>query len=278
VTRSGCRWIGALVVAHVLAGSATAHAEVVVEAGAPFTADELEAALAIRQAAPADVVVHVVSPSAIELETPGGALRIELGDARGVEAARLVALQWAALADVAAPAPVVLAPPGLIAPAPPPITATATPFTIGIAAGIGIGVSSTDLTLSSVSGDILWRHGHWLWGGGGTWLHGTTAAPFNGIANMDLGFARAEVGVAFGRFSLLVGPAVVAFHSLSDRLGVVAGAAASFNVELLHSGPWRVYVRGEFDDLLQDIDYPDPLVASPGLTASASLGVAWGRP
>jgi hypothetical protein len=279
VTRSGCRWIGALVGA--LAGSAIARADVVVDTGAPFTAGELRSALAIRQAAPAEVVVHVISPTSIELETSGGGLRIELGGARGVEAARLVALQWAALGEVAAPAPDVRAPPGLgeVAARPAPASPGVSGRSIGVAAGIGIGVAATDPTLAVLGGDVLWRQGHWVWGGGVTWLHGSTVASIDTTVGMDLGLARAEAGVAYGRFSALAGPDLVVFHSLSGRLGVGAAASSTINVDLISTEACRLFVRGELDVTLQSLDYAEPganIATTPRFTASASLGAAWG--
>src|SRR5437868_4704183 len=58
-----------------------AFADVTVAAGAPFTRAELTDALARRGAAPGDVAVSVVSPTAVELRTAVGRQRVELGDA-----------------------------------------------------------------------------------------------------------------------------------------------------------------------------------------------------
>src|SRR5437868_129727 len=85
-----------------------AFADVTVAAGAPFTRAELTDALARRGAAPGDVAVSVVSPTAVELRTAVGRQRVELGDAHGPAAARLVALQLAGFqppAFTAGPAP-----------------------------------------------------------------------------------------------------------------------------------------------------------------------------
>src|SRR3954462_14730872 len=70
-------------------------ADVAVAAGVPFSGAELTDALARRGAAPGDVAVSPVSPTAVELRTAVGRQRVELGEAPGPAAARLVALQLA---------------------------------------------------------------------------------------------------------------------------------------------------------------------------------------
>jgi hypothetical protein len=255
-----------------LAGSASAQgvATIAVDAGVPFTAEELRAALAVRTAAPPDVVVHAVSATAVVLETRGGGLRLELGAARGVEAARLVALQLVALGE---------APVGPVGP-PVPVAPVAIGWAFNVGAGVGIGVSSTDLTLSAVSGDAVWRQGRWLWGGGVSWLHGSTVGAFALLETMDLGLVRSQVGFVIGRVAVVGGPALIVFHNLSGDIGVAAGASVGAHVALVDTGSWRAYLGAEIDAALQDLDSPlaaDGLPRTPRITASASLGVAWGH-
>src|SRR5215213_9571089 len=76
-----------------------AAADVVVGADVPFSTPELTAALSVRGMAPREVAVRLVTPTAVELRTPVGNQRVELGAARGPAAARLVALHLAETGD-----------------------------------------------------------------------------------------------------------------------------------------------------------------------------------
>jgi hypothetical protein len=91
--------------------TATAHAGAVVGAGVPFSAGELDDALAARDAA-ADVEVLAITPARVQVVAGADRWDVELGGAHGRVAARLVALHvvergapGSDLADLAPPTP-----------------------------------------------------------------------------------------------------------------------------------------------------------------------------
>ena len=98
----------------------SARAEVVIKPGVPFTALQLESALAARGGtARLDIEVSSPRPERVALVTPGGKWEIEIGAARGEASARVVALHVVELAVDAAPVSAgVTRAPGEVAPAP----------------------------------------------------------------------------------------------------------------------------------------------------------------
>src|SRR5215468_8544550 len=151
----------ALCLVIVAATAGLTHAGVTVEPGVPFTASELASALALRGAAATDVVVVMVSPTAVELQTAIGRQSVELGAARGPAAARLVALQLAMLQLATrgiAPEAVAATPVVAGAPADP-------GWALGFGAGGGHGAEAVDFALTALRVDALRSRGSLRYGG-----------------------------------------------------------------------------------------------------------------
>ena len=104
-------WIAGLIVVTCAARRAQAERSITVDAQAtaPFAPQELAAAIRVRIATEGSPVRIRVTPTAtgVRIETRGEAREVELGDLRGADAARMVALVANDLLvdDLAAPAP-----------------------------------------------------------------------------------------------------------------------------------------------------------------------------
>jgi hypothetical protein len=260
--------LGAMIVA-LAAGSA--HAEVLVRGGVPFTAFELEAALAVRGATVTDLLVYPVSRTVVELTTAAGNQRVDLGAARGPAAARLVALQLAPLGvelDVA---------PGVVRSAVVPGRGT---WRLGVAAGGGRGVAAIDFALTVLRIDAVGGTGRWRWGGGVGWLHGLARTPDSTEpATADLGLLRAFAGVAIDRFEVIAGPELVPYRVTAASPGITVGAGAGVRARLGGGPRWQAIASVEADGFLHRVIVQRDGVqfaATPRVALTAALGIAWG--
>lgn len=260
-----------LVVA-LLAGvamAAPARAEVAVAPEVPFTASELVAALALRGAIADQVTVRAVSSTAVELDTPGGWQRIELGVSRGPAAARLVALQLTLSSALPVPAPA-----GLAVGEP----VREPDWTLDLAAGGGGGLSAHDFALTAVRAEAIATLGPWRWGAGLGWLHGLARAAGGFSASSDLGALRAGFGVAAGRFAVLAGPALVGYRA-AGAAGVAFGAGGELRVRLPGGAGWHTMVCAQLDGFFHRIMVEHdgvPLAATPRVALTAMFGIGWG--
>jgi len=247
-------------------------AEVAVEPGAPFTAPQLTAALAVRGATSGDIWVRALSATAVELRTATGSQRVELGAARGAVAARLIALQLVPLTvDPSLPAPAVIAS-NPQAPAGP-------GWTIDAMAGGGRGVTAIDLALTTLRADVAFGGGWWRIGGGAGWMHGLArAAGAMHTATADFAVARGFAGLATGPLALFVGPELVGYRVTSVPAGVTMGVSSSFRVQLGGGAGWQAIASADVDAFSHRVVFSRDgaeLVATPNVALTAALGVAW---
>jgi hypothetical protein len=259
----------------LLVGTTPAAADVAVGADVPFTATELSAALAPRGIALAEGTVTLVAPSTVELATPAGRHRVELGDARGQAAARLVALHLVESGDA------------IDLPGPTAIVATAAPrvataWHLAVAMGAGRGTQAADLTLGALRAEATWARGAWRWGGALGWLHGFARAkdPMQPVT-ADLGIARAFGGVGVGRFEIVAGPAVIAYRVRGAASGVAWGAGGSVRAVLAGTARWTLVASCDADAIAHRVvvryDGAE-LAATPRVALTAGLGVRWEGP
>jgi len=244
-------------------------ADVTVAPGVPFTGAELTDALARRGAAPGDVAVSPVSPTAVELRTAVGRQRVELGEARGQAAARLVALQLAAFqppAFTAGPAP-----------AAPPREAV---WSLGAAVGGGAGTAAIDFSLVALRIDAIAARGPWRWGVSVEWLHGLAKTP-DGMtpADADLYPVRAMIGIAVGDTVFVAGPEIVAYNVSSKAQGLTAGAGGGVRVRLVGGAGWHLVASADVDGFFHRVAVERnhmQFAATPRVAVTAALGLVWG--
>jgi hypothetical protein len=252
--------------------AAPARAEVAVAPGVPFTASELVAALALRGAIADQVAVHAVSPTEVELRTPAGRQRIELGTARGPAAARLVALQLTLSSALPVPLPTPAAEAVRESPAAP-------DWTFDLMVGGGRGASPRDFALAAVRADAIATLGRWRWGAGLGWLHGLAPALAGPTAvGADLGALRAGLGVAAGRFEVLAGPALMGYR-VAGASGVAFGAGGELRVRLPGGAGWHTMAGAQLDVFFHRIMIERdgmPIASTPRVALTALFGIAWG--
>jgi hypothetical protein len=290
-----------------LLAAAPARAGVVVQVGVPFTAAQLEAAIAARGGAGdggLEVEVSRPSPERLALVMPAGRWEIEIGAASGETAARVVALHvielaaGAAAAAAAAPAAVSAAPatPAAVAAPAPAAEAAAVqaaevrapaPPRAGhryrlAALGVGSrGVRAGDFT--SVGGAIeLTRAGRWIAGGGIAWQRGLTIEREPGAPiRADLIRARAVGGVAVGPAELVAG-GFAGRVSVDGGTGMIGGWAsgllAEARVAARVSAAWSVVIAAGAEVFRHRIEVrlEDARIgATPRAALGGGIGLAW---
>jgi hypothetical protein len=270
---------------------APARAGVVVQPGVPFTAAALEAAIAARGGpggGEVEVEVSRPSPGRLALVTPGGTWEIEIGEASGETAARVVALHVIELgpampAGYAAPAAVAEAPAAEVRASAPPRAGHRYRLA---ALGVGArGVRAGDFT--SVGGAIeLTRAGRWIAGCGIGWQHGLTIDREPGAPiGASLIRARGVGGVALGPVELVAG-------AFAGRLAVdtgvdgrtrvierwVTGLAAEGRVAARVSAAWSIVLAAGaelFRDRIE-VRFGDTRIgATPRAALGGGIGLAW---
>jgi hypothetical protein len=231
-----------------------------VDAAAPFAADELTAALAVR-GGPPDVVVVIAEIDVVRVEVDGRTFRVALGGARGPVAARIVA---AHLADLRALPP----------PPPPPVSAARPHLEVSAGAGISGGAQSRDLTSLRAGVDL--RGGRaWQWMLGAAWTRGA-ADP---VAASDLVIARTGLAVASDRFDVATGP-LVGHYRIDDgaAAGWTAGWHGGLRVRAVESGRWRLHATLDGEWLQHRVVVRldgAPVAATPRVALSAGLSIGW---
>jgi hypothetical protein len=264
----------ALILAVVAVTADPARAELVVDAGVPFTPAELAYALRLRGAAASDLVVRRVSPSVVELQTSIGRQRVALGAARGPDAARLVALQLARFGVESAP----------VTGAPPPgVDAVSGPsWTLGMSGGGGHGVAAIDFALTELRADATDRSGLWRWGLSAAWLHGIGKAPDQrNPASADLGPIRMFGGLGAAGIEVIAGPEFVAYRVTAADPGLMVGAGGGVRVRVAGGEQWHAIASADIDGFLHRVIVERggvQVAATPRVALTAALGVAWGSP
>jgi hypothetical protein len=272
--------------------AASARAGVVVAPGVPFTASQLEAAIAVRggpDEGRLDLEVSSSRPGRLVLlATPGGRWEIEIGPASGEAAARVVALYVVELGvDVVVPA--VAAKVGttrtaeVSVPAPPGARDDYRLALLGVASH---GMNAGDFAW--MGGAIELAHiGPWIAGGGLSWQYGLTIDRAAGKPiSAELIRVRVVGGVALGPLELVAGGfAGRLFVDVGDDVlgrwstGLVGEARAVLPV----SSAWAVEIATDAELFRERIEVrfgPDPIGATPRTVLGARLGLAWtaGRP
>jgi hypothetical protein len=268
--------IALCVIVAIMGGSPAARGDVAIEAGVPFTAPELTAALAMRGAPPpGDLTIRVVSPTAVELTTAVGVQRIDLGAARGEEAARLVALQLVPLSlEPGLPAPFALAAGSR--------TGDDHGWMFGITAGGGRGLEGADLGVAAVRAEAMWARAAWRCGVSVGWLHEIAGAE-PGMAGITAEFAaiRGVAGIAVGPFELVAGPELVPYRIGGAASGITVGASGSVRVVLVARRSWQALATADIELFAHRLVFERDgmeLATTPRAMITAALGVAWGGP
>ena len=241
-----------------------AAADVAVGEGVPFTAGELDAALAPRGIELHAGTIRMVAPTTVEVTTANGRDHVELGGAHGPAAARLVALHLVDAAEIDAP------------PAIPPRAARR----IAVASGVGRGTSAIDLTMLALRVDATWGRGPWRWGASAGWLHGLAKAedPAQPV-DANISIVRAVAGAGVGRVELVGGPALVAYTSVAA--GVTWGLGGGARVRLAGTARWSAIASLDADvfghRVVVAFDGVD-FAATPRVAVTAALGIRWEAP
>lgn len=267
--------------------AASARAGVLVQPGVPFTAAELEAAIAVRGGPGADRLDLEVSSSRpgrlVLVATPGGRWEIEVGPAGGEAAARVVALYVLELgvdvvvrevpADAATPRTAEGS-----APAPP---GARDPYRLAM---LGLGSRGMDAgDFAWVGGAIELTHiGPWIAGGGFSWQYGLPIqrAPGKPIS-AELVRAQLVGGVAFGPLELVAGGFAgrLFVDTGTDVLGRWStGLLGEARAVLPVSPAWGVEIAADaelFRDRIEVRFGTDPIGATSRTAFGARIGFAW---
>jgi hypothetical protein len=276
------------VVGLCLLTAASARADVVVHPGVPFTAAQLEAAIAVRSEAGArrpDLDVSSVRPGRLVLAAPGRSWEIEIGPASGATAARVVALYVIELGvDVVIRDVPADAAPLRTTAARAPVTAEAPAPDRYRLALLGMGSRGMD------AGDFAWAGGAielthigpWIAGGGFAWQHGLTIEHAAGLPiSAELIRARLVSGVAIGPLELVAGGFAGRLFVNSGNgtlgrwsTGLVGEARAALPV----SSTWAVEIATGAELFRERIEVrvgTDPIGATPRAALGARIGLAW---
>ena len=282
-------------VALCLLAAVPARAGVVVQPGVPFSAAQLEAAIAARggpEEAGLKIEVSSPSPERLALVTPQGRWEIEIGAASGEAAARVVALHVIELVGEAAAVPAAPAAPAEALPAVA-VRISRLPRTQDHyrLAALGVGSRGTRAgDFTSLGGAIeLTRTGRWVAGAGIAWQHGLAIerAPGLPIA-ADLIRVRAVAGVALGPAEL-VAVGFAGRNIVDGGSGTISrwdtGLAAEVRAALPVSAAWSIVIAAgtelfrerievRFDTAVAQLP-PTPVGATPRVALSGGLGLAW---
>lgn len=272
------RALGALLVIAVAGAvpAGPAHAGVVVGDGVPFSARELERALAARTPAAAALALDVRAsgPGRLVVVGAGAQWHVEIGGARGSLAARLVALNVLDSGRVELPVEPAATPAPVRAPR---------RLTVTVHGGARRGTAAHDLT-ATVTGaelDVDVRARVWL--GGALELHEDLARAPAGAATVDGGAALVRVlaGVRLGALDLGAGPLagrVHVDHGDERSRGWQLGVAAVARAQLPLSARWALVAALGVDGYRHRIevrDDGDTLAATPRAAVTATVGVRW---
>jgi hypothetical protein len=277
-----------------LLAAASARAGVVVQSGVPFTAAQLETAIAVRGGAGEgglDLEVSSGGPGRLVLVmAPGWSWEIQIGPASGAAAARVVALYVIELgadvvirgapADAPSDAAMLRATAGS---APVPVEAPDR-YRLALLAMGSRGMDAGDFAWTG--GAIELTHlGPWIAGGGFSWQYGLPIerAPGQPIS-AELIRVRLVGGVALGPLELVAGGFAgrLFVNSGSEVLGrwstgVVGEARAALPV----SSAWAIEIATDAELFRERIEVrfgADSIGATPRTALGARIGLAWTEP
>lgn len=256
----------------LLAIATPAQAGVVVGEGVPFSAEDLERALAARtrDVAALAIDVQAIAPDRLRVVGPNGRWDVELGEARGRAAARLVALNVlgddGGDVDIVAPA----------RPAARPARALA--LTVGGGASRGVGAADLAATVLAVE---VTTGGRWRIGAGLDWRAAIEATP-TGAEPVDghTWLARALIGRAFGRAEVVAGPLVGRLR-VDSTVGATAwqsGAAVAVRAGWAIAPGWTVVVGAGGDGYRHRIEVRragQVVATTPRVALAATVGLRW---
>lgn len=262
----------------------SARADVDVRPGVPFTAPQLEAAIAARVGATRGelhIEVSSLGPDRLTLVTPDGTWEIEIGTAGSETAARVVALYVIELARGSQ----VGAPPGVAATA----AAKVTPGPAGVRtyrlAVLGVaarGARADDFALMGGAIELTGASERLVGGGGISWQHGLTIAPALGTPiSAELVRGRVVGGVALGPVELVAG-GFAGRVIVDGGTGVLGrwstGLAAEVRAALPVSPGWAVEIAAGaelFRDRIEVRSGEELIGATPRVTLGGRIGLAW---
>lgn len=262
----------------------SARADVDVRPGVPFTAPQLEAAIAARVgAARGDLHIEVSSlgPDRLTLVTPDGTWEIEIGTAGSDTAARVVALYVIELArgsQVVAPAGVA----AMAAAVAPGAAGARHAYRLAVLGVAARGARADDFALLGGAIELTGARDRLVGGGGISWQHGLTIAPGPGTPiSADLIRGRVVGGVALGPVELVAG-GFAGRVIVDGGTGVIGrwstGLAAEARAALPVSPGWAVEIAAGaelFRDRIE-VRFGDELIgATPRMTIGGRIGLAW---
>ncbi|HVV86820.1 MAG TPA: hypothetical protein VHE35_27470 [Kofleriaceae bacterium] len=252
----------------VIAIATPATAGVVVGAGVPFSADDLERALSVRRPQAASLVLDVAAlgPGRVRVVAAEGRWVVDVGLARGSDAARLVALN--VLGDAEAE--------GLVGPVPP-----RRPWVrLAAVAGASRGLQDGDLS-STIARLAVERGRRWWVGGGLDWRQDVRLEPA-GMAPVDgwSWLARAVVGRTLGPIELCAGGLFgrVDVDSDGSAQAWVGGATGAVRASWSMGPRWALVGAFEGDVFQHRIEVRSdgvPVAATPRVALGATLGLRW---
>ncbi len=257
----------------LIAVATPAQAGVVVGEGVPFSAEDLERALAARtrDGAALAIDVQAIAPDRLRVIGPGGRWDVELGEARGRAAARLVALNvlggdGGAGGDVAAPARAASRPTRDLA--------------LTVSGGASRGVGADDLAATVLAVDVT-TGGRWRIGAGLEWRAAIEATP-TGADPVDgqTWLARALIGRTIGRAELTAGPLVgrLRVDSTVGAAAWLAGATVAVRTSWTIAPGWAVVVGAGGDGYRHRIEVRragQVVATTPRVALAATVGLRW---
>jgi hypothetical protein len=263
----------------------SARADVDVRPGVPFTAPQLEAAIAARVGAgrgDVDIEVSSLGPDRLTLVTPDGTWEIEIGTAGSDTAARVVALYVIELArssQVVAPADATTIATEV------PASAGARPtYRLAVLGVVARGPRTDDLTMMGGAIELTGANERLVAGGGISWQHGLTIdSELGDPISAELVRARVVGGVALGPLELVAG-GFAGRIIVDGGPGVLGrwstGLAAEARAALAVSPGWAVEIAAGaelFRDRIEVRFGDDRIGATPRMTLGGRIGLAWTR-
>lgn len=254
----------------LIAVTTPAQAGVVVGEGVPFSAEDLERALAARtrDVAALAIDVQAVAPDRLRVVGPNGRWDVELGEARGRAAARLVALNVLGGdgGDIAAPAR--------------PGSRPARELALTVSGGASRGVGADDLAATVLAVDVT-TGGRWRIGAGLDWRAAIEATP-TGADPVDgqTWLARALIGRGFGRAEVVAGP-LVGRLQVDSTVGATAwlsGAAVAVRAGWAIAPGWSMVVGAGGDVYRHRVEVRragQVVATTPRVALAATVGLRW---
>jgi hypothetical protein len=274
----------ATAVALGLLTAASARADVVVQAGVPFTAAQLEAAIAVRSGSGErrpDLEIARVYPGRLVLVAAGRRWEIDIGPASGAAAARVMALFVIELGVDVVVREVPAAAPRAAAVTAPHAAEAADHYRLAVLGSGSRGMDAGDFAWAG--GAIELTHvGPWIAGGGLSWQYGLPIERAPGMPiSAELLRARLIGGIGLGPLELVAGGFAgrLFVTSGSDVLGRWStGLVGEARAALPVSSAWAVEVAAEAELFREriEVDFGTARIgATPRTALGVRIGLAW---